>query len=136
DRTQQTRARRTRPGAQAKVRPSADAESPDETLGYSTSASSSYLQHVKQGIAGVVSARKHLQLRTYQPEQSTPTRKTQARQAMEQQREALARTALERNSVAQTQMQSLDAQVAPLERQSERLMPAAPRLSSTTTTAR
>ena len=46
---------------------------------------------------------------------------TQARQALSQGREDLARAALERKTVAQTELQSLDTQVKELERQQEQL---------------
>jgi phage shock protein A len=46
---------------------------------------------------------------------------TQARQALAQGREDLARTALERKNLAQTELQSLDQQIAQLEQQQEQL---------------
>ncbi len=98
------------------------AEDPGETLDYSYERQLELLRHVKQGIADVVTAKKRLQLQTSQLEQSIPTLEEQARQALAQGREDLARAALERKSLAQTELQALDAQVAQLEGQQEKLI--------------
>jgi phage shock protein A len=99
-----------------------NAESPRETLDYSYERQLELLRHVKQGIADVVTAKKRLQLQASQLERSIPTLEAQARQAVAQQREDLARAVLERKSLAQTQLQSLDAQVEQLERQQVKLI--------------
>src|SRR5512147_3329713 len=91
------------------------AEDPQETLDYSYEKQLELLQNVKKGIADVVTSKKRLQLQTKKLEQDVVKLDTQARQALSQNREDLARTALERKQFAQTELQSLDQQVAELE---------------------
>jgi phage shock protein A len=79
------------------------------------------LQNVKKGIADVVTAKKRLQMQSTKLEQSVVKLDTQARQALSQGNEQLARTALERKTLAQTELQSLDQQVKELEGQQEQL---------------
>ncbi len=97
------------------------AEDPAETLDYSYEQQLQSLQNVKKGIADVVTAKKRLQMQSSKLEQSVVKLDTQARQALSAGNEELARTALERKNVAQTELQSLDQQVAELEAQQERL---------------
>ena len=93
------------------------AEDPGETLDYSYQKQLESLQNVKKGIADVVTAKKRLQMQSQKLEQSVVKLDTQARQALAAGNEELARTALERKNVAQTELQSLDQQVAELEGQ-------------------
>ena len=74
------------------------------------------LQNVKKGIADVVTSKKRLQLQQQKLEQQVVKLDTQARQALAAGKEDLARTALERKQFAQGELQSLDQQVAELER--------------------
>jgi phage shock protein A len=97
------------------------AEDPGETLDYSYQKQLESLQNVKKGIADVVTAKKRLQMQSQKLEQSVVKLDTQARQALSAGNEELARTALERKNVAQTELQSLDQQVAELEGQQEKL---------------
>jgi phage shock protein A len=97
------------------------AEDPGETLDYSYTKQLESLQNVKKGIADVVTAKKRLQMQSQKLEQSVVKLDTQARQALSTGREDLARLALERKTVAQTELQSLDQQVTELEAQQERL---------------
>ena len=97
------------------------AEDPAETLEYSYQKQLEQLQNVKKGIADVVTAKKRLQLRRRSLQQQVVKLDTQARQALAAGHEDLARTALERKNVAQTELQSLDAQIAELEQQQEQL---------------
>jgi phage shock protein A len=97
------------------------AEDPAETLDYSYQRQLESLQNVKKGIADVVTAKKRLQMQSQKLEQSVVKLDTQARQALSQGNEDLARMALERKNVAQTELQSLDQQVAELEGQQEKL---------------
>ena len=97
------------------------AEDPAETLDYSYQKQLESLQNVKKGIADVVTAKKRLQMQSGKLEQSVVKLDTQARQALAAGNEELARTALERKNVAQTELQSLDQQVADLESQQEKL---------------
>src|SRR3954452_14845652 len=97
------------------------AEDPSETLEYSYQKQMELLQNVKKGLADVVTAKKRLQLQSQKLEQQVVKLDTQARQALAGGNEALARTALERKNVAQTELQSLDQQVAELEGQQQKL---------------
>jgi phage shock protein A len=97
------------------------AEDPGETLDYGYQKQVEMLQNVKKGIADVVTAKKRLQMQSTKLEQSVVKLDTQARQALSQGNEQLARTALERKTLAQTELQSLDQQVKELEGQQEHL---------------
>src|ERR671929_1439588 len=97
------------------------AEDPAETLDYGYQKQVELLQNVKKGIADVVTAKKRLQMQSQKLEQSVVKLDTQARQALAAGNEDLARTALERKNVAQTELQSLEQQVAELEAQQQKL---------------
>jgi phage shock protein A len=97
------------------------AEDPSETLEYSYQKQIELLQNVKKGIADVVTSKKRLQIQEENIKQQVVKLDTQARQALSAGREDLARTALERKNVAQTELQSLDSQIAQLEQQQEQL---------------
>src|SRR5687768_17990574 len=97
------------------------AEDPSETLDYGYQKQVELLQNVKKGIADVVTSKKRLQMQSSKLEQQVVKLDTQARQALSQGREDLARAALERKTVAQTELQSLDQQVKELETQQEQL---------------
>ena len=98
------------------------AEDPAETLDYSYTRQLESLQGVKKGIADVVTAKKRLQMQSSKLEQSVVKLDGQARAALQQGNEDLARIALERKTVAQTELQSLDQQVAELEAQQQKLI--------------
>src|SRR5437588_5820645 len=98
------------------------AEDPAETLDYSYQRQVEQLQNVKKGIADVVTAKKRLQMQETSLQQSVVKLDTQARQALSAGHEDLARTALERKNIAQTELQSLDGQVAELEQQQQKLI--------------
>jgi phage shock protein A len=97
------------------------AEDPGETLDYGYQKQVELLQNVKKGIADVVTSKKRLQMQSSKLEQNIVKLDTQARQALSQGREDLARLALERKTLAQTELQSLDGQVTELEAQQEAL---------------
>ncbi len=97
------------------------AEDPGETLDYGYQKQVEMLQNVKKGIADVVTAKKRLQMQSGKLEQQVVKLDTQARQALAQGNEQLARTALERKTLAQTELQTLDQQVKELEGQQEQL---------------
>src|ERR671929_1752043 len=97
------------------------AEDPAETLDYGYQKQVELLQNVKKGIADVVTSKKRLQMQSKKLEESVVKLDTQARQALSAGREDLARTALERKTLAQSELQSLDTQIAELESQQERL---------------
>jgi len=97
------------------------AEDPGETLDYSYNKQLELLQNVKKGIAEVVTSKKRLQMQQERLQQSVVKLDTQARQALAAGNEDLARAALERKTLAQTELQSLDQQVTELEGQQEKL---------------
>jgi len=97
------------------------AEDPGETLDYGYNKQLELLQNVKKGIADVVTSKKRLQMQEEQIKQQVVKLDTQARQALAQNREDLARAALERKTVAQTELQTLDQQISELETQQEQL---------------
>ena len=97
------------------------AEDPSETLEYSYQKQIELLQNVKKGIADVVTSKKRLQLQEEKYQQQIVKLDTQARQALAAGNEDLARVALERKNVAQTELQSLDSQIAGLEQQQEQM---------------
>jgi phage shock protein A len=97
------------------------AEDPGETLEYGYQKQVELLQNVKKGIADVTTSKKRLQMQSQKLEQSIVKLDTQARQALSQNREDLARAALERKTLAQNELQSLDQQVSELENQQEQL---------------
>ena len=98
------------------------AEDPGETLDYGYQKQVELLQNVKKGIADVVTSKKRLQMQAKKLEESVVKLATQARQALSAGREDLARTALERKTLAQTELQSLDTQIKELEAQQEQLI--------------
>ena len=106
------------------------AEDPGETLDYSYQRQMEMLQQVKKGIADVVTAKKRLQLQADKIQKQLPKLDQQARTALSQGREDLARTALERKTFAQTELQSLDAQVIELENQQQQLIDKQQKLST------
>jgi phage shock protein A len=98
------------------------AEDPGETLDYSYQKQLELLQNVKKGIAEVVTSKKRLQMQADRLQQQVVKLDTQARQALAAGKEELARTALERKTLAQTELQGLDGQVAELEGQQQKLI--------------
>jgi len=99
-----------------------NAEDPAETLGYSYQRQLEALQQVEKGVADVVTAKKRLQMQEAQLQQAGVKLDGQARLAMQAGNESLARTALERKDVTQTEVQSLDQQIAELESQQQKLV--------------
>jgi len=97
------------------------AEDPAEVLDYSYEKQLESLQQVKRGLADIVTSKKRLQMQEAQLQQAVVKLAGQAQQAMAAGQEDLARTALERKNVAQTEVQSLDQQIADLEGQQQKL---------------
>lgn len=97
------------------------AEDPAETLDYAYERQIEELQRVKRGIADVVTAKKRLQLQEQQLHQQADKLDGQARHAMATGHDDLARTALERKQLIVGEASSLDAQVAELESEQQRL---------------
>ena len=106
------------------------AENPTETLDYSYEQMLEQLQNVKRGVADVVTSKKRIELQQQKLEQNVVKLETQARQAVAANREDLARQALEKKTVAQQQLQSMDGQVKQLEDQQEKLVAAQQQLET------
>lgn len=98
------------------------AEDPGETLDYSYNKQLELLQNVKKGIAEVVTSKKRLQMQSDKLSQQVVKLDTQARQALAAGNEDLARVALERKTLAQNELQSLDTQVQELEGEQQKLI--------------
>jgi phage shock protein A len=98
------------------------AEDPAETLDYAYERQLEDLQNVKQGIAGVVSAKKRLQLQDAALRRQADKLDGQARQAMSAGRESLAHAALERKHVIAGELDSLAQQVVELELEQQKLI--------------
>ncbi len=98
------------------------AEDPTETLDYSYEQQLRLLQDVKRGVVDVTTSKKRLTMQTAQLEQNVVKLETQARDALAAGRDDLARQALERKALVQRQLQDLDAQVAQLGDQQEKLV--------------
>ncbi|MGZ4251503.1 MAG: PspA/IM30 family protein [Solirubrobacteraceae bacterium] len=97
------------------------AENPAERLDYAYERQLEDLQNVKQSIAGVVTAKKRLQMQESELKQKAETLDGQAREAMSAGREDLARAALERKQLVVHETGSLDQQIAELESEQEKL---------------
>jgi len=104
------------------------AENPAEVLDYSYEKQLESLQQVKRGLADIVTSKKRLQLQEAQLKQAVEKLAGQAQQAVAAGQEDLARTALERKNVAETEVQSLDQQIADLEGQQQKLIDSEQRL--------
>lgn len=98
------------------------AEDPRETLDYSYDQQLSLLRQVKQGIAGVVTAKKRVELTAGKRRDQLVTLETQARQAIAANREDLARVALARKAEVQQELRALDGQIQELEAQQQTLV--------------
>src|ERR1700751_2258180 len=97
------------------------AEDPAETLEYSYQKQIELLQNVKKRIADVVTSKKRLQLQEQKLRDQVVKVDTQGRQAPAAGKEDLARAALERQNVAQTELQSLPSQIGQLEQQQQQM---------------
>ncbi|MFP5450261.1 MAG: PspA/IM30 family protein [Thermoleophilia bacterium] len=106
------------------------AEDPRETLDYSYEKQLEMLQKVRRGVADVATSKKRLELQASKLEQSVAKLDTQARTALQQNREDLARVALERKKGVQIQLQSLDEQRAQLQTEQDKLVVAEQRLTA------
>ena len=89
-------------------------------------------QNVKEGIAGVVTAKKRLQMQEAELSQRAEKLDAQAREAMTAGQEDLARAALERKQLIVQETGSLDQQVAELESEQEKLTQAEKQLQTKT----
>ncbi|HOT06239.1 MAG: phage shock protein PspA [Methanosaeta sp. PtaB.Bin039] len=105
-------------------------EDPRETLDYSYEKQLELLQNVKRGLAEVTTSKKRLELQKAKLTQSMDKLDGQARESVASGREDLARLALERKAALQIQSQSLDGQIADLEKEQQKLIAVEGRLST------
>lgn len=111
-------------------------EDPRETLDYSYEKQLELLQNVKRGVAEVTTSKKRLELQRAKLKMSADKLDSQAREAVKSGREDLARLALERKAAMQAQAESLDQQIADLEKEQQKLMAAEGRLATKVETFR
>lgn len=105
-------------------------EDPRETLDYSYQKQLELLQNVRRGVAEVTTSKTRLQMQKAKLVQSSDKLETQAREAIQANREDLARLALERKNAIMAQISDLDQQIATLEAEQEKLVSAEKRLST------
>lgn len=105
-------------------------EDPRETLDYSYEKQLELLQNVKRGVAEVATSKKRLELQKVKLEQNIKKLDDQARAAVGTGRDDLARIALERKSQSQSEIESLETQIADITKEQEKLMQTEKRLSA------
>jgi len=105
-------------------------EDPRETLDLSYEKQLELLQNVKRGVAEVTTSKKRIELQKAKLQMSIDKLDSQAKEALEANREDLARKALENKAVLQAQSATLDQQIADLENQQQKLMVAESRLAT------
>src|SRR5688500_1565022 len=85
------------------------AEHPGDTPDYSYQRQLEHRQSVKKGIAGVIAAKKRLQMQAQELGQQVGRLDVQARQALSHRREDLTRAALEQKALGTRELESLGA---------------------------
>lgn len=105
-------------------------EDPRETLDYSYEKQLELLQQTKKGVVEVTTSKKRLQLQKEKLTLDLEKYSSQAKAAIDANREDLAREALERKQAATQQIIDLDTQIADLEAQETKLIAAEKKLST------
>ncbi len=105
-------------------------EDPRETLDLSYEKQLRLLQNVKRSVAEVTTSKKRVELQKAKLQMSIDKLDSQARDALQANREDLARRALENKAALQAQATSLDQQIADLTDQQQKLMAADSRLAT------
>jgi len=105
-------------------------EDPRETLDLSYEKQLRLLQNVKRSVAEVTTSKKRVELQKAKLQMSIDKLDSQARDALQANREDLARRALENKAALQVQVTSLDQQIADLTDQQQKLMAAESRLAT------
>jgi len=98
------------------------AEDPRETLDYSYEKQLEMLQKVRRSVADVATSKKRIELQAKKLEGSIEKLDSQARAALQGNREDLARIALERKAGVQSQLRDLDVQREQLEVDQQKLV--------------
>ena len=106
------------------------AEDPREVLDYSYEKQLELLQKVRRGVADVATSRKRIELQVQGLQKQEAKLEEQARAALAGNREDLAREALVRRSGLHQQIEDLNAQLAQLQEQEEKLVVASQQLQS------
>ena len=106
------------------------AENPNETLDVAYDKQMEMLRSVKRGVVEMVSTKRRLELQAQKVQDNIATLDSQARRAIEMDREDMARLALERKQHAMTELQGLDQQISGLELEQEKLTKAEQRLQA------
>jgi phage shock protein A len=115
----------------SKVNSALDAvEDPRQTLDYSYERQMELLQQVKRSLADAVTSRKQIELQKARLESDVQKYQSEAEAALKAGREDLARAALERKAAVQSQVQGLDAQIAGLKGQEDKMEETARRLDT------
>jgi phage shock protein A len=105
-------------------------EDPREVLDVSYEKQLQLLQNVKRGVAEVTTSKKRIELQKAKLQMSIDKLDSQAKEAVQANREDLARKALENKAALQAQSNSLDQQIADLNDQQQKLMAAESRLAT------
>jgi phage shock protein A len=105
-------------------------EDPREVLDVSYEKQLQLLQNVKRGVAEVTTSKKRIELQKAKLQMSIDKLDSQAKEAIQANREDLARKALENKASLQAQSNSLDQQITDLNDQQQKLMAAESRLAT------
>jgi phage shock protein A len=105
-------------------------EDPRETLDVSYEKQLQLLQNVKRGVAEVTTSKKRIELQKAKLQMSIDKLDSQAKEAIQADREDLARKALENKALLIAQSNALDQQIADLNDQQQKLMAAESRLAT------
>jgi phage shock protein A len=96
-------------------------EDPREGLDYSYTKQMELLNKLRRDIAGVITAKKQLEMQKAKLWENIRTLEEQARRAISQNREDLSRLALERKNANMLQLQPLDKQIAEMKTEQDKL---------------
>jgi phage shock protein A len=96
-------------------------EDPREGLDYSYTKQMELLNKLRRDIAGVITAKKQLEMQKAKLWENIRTLEEQAQRAISQNREDLARLALERKNANMLQLQPLDKQIAEMKTEQDKL---------------
>ncbi len=105
-------------------------EDPREVLDVSYEKQLQLLQNVKRGVAEVTTSKKRIELQKAKLQMSIDKLDSQAKEAIQANREDLARKALENKAALQAQSNTLDQQITDLNDQQQKLMAAESRLAT------
>lgn len=105
-------------------------EDPREVLDVSYEKQLQLLQNVKRGVAEVTTSKKRIELQKAKLQMSIDKLDSQAKEAIQANREDLARRALENKAALQAQSNTLDQQITDLNDQQQKLMTAESRLAT------